>query len=139
MTDSADLRVVHEAYEAFGQGDVAGVLAVLADDVPWHTPGPPEVVPYAGSRTGHDQVAGYFESFGEAVEVTEFEPQEFLARDDYVVVLGRYAFKVKRTGSAVDMDWVHAFTLKDGKITTFRGYEDSAAVVRAFTAKSPSS
>ena len=100
------------------------------------SPGPPEVVPYAGSRTGHDQVAGYFESFGEAVEVTEFEPQEFLARD-YVVVLGRYAFKVKSTGSAVDMDWVHAFTLKDGKITTFRGYEDSAAVVRAFT--SPSS
>ena len=99
MTESGNLRVVHEAYAAFGQGDVAGVLAVLADDVSWHTPGPPEVVPYAGTRTGHDQVAGYFESFGAAVEVTEFEPQEFLARDDYVVVLGRYAFKVKSTGT----------------------------------------
>ena len=37
------------------------------------------------------------------------------------------------------MDWVHAFTLKDGKITTYRGYEDSAAVVRAFTTKPQSS
>ena len=43
----------------------------------------------AGLKTGHDQVAGYFKSFGEAVETTEFEPQRFFAQDDMVdVVLG---------------------------------------------------
>lgn len=31
--------------------------------------------------------------------------------------------------------WVHAFTLRDRKIVSYRGYEDSAAVVNAFTAK----
>ena len=133
MHEQENLEVIHQAYEAFGQGDVAGVLALLAEDVRWSTPGPPDVVPYAGSRTGREQVSGYFEAFGGAVEVTDFEPRKFFCEEDMVVVLGHYAFRVTSTGKAVDTDWVHAFTLKDGKITEFRGYEDSAAVVAAFT------
>jgi ketosteroid isomerase-like protein len=133
MHEQENLQVVHQAYAAFGQGDVAGVLAVLAEDVRWSTPGSPNVVPYAGSRTGHEQVAGYFEAFGSAVEVMEFEPQRFFAQEDMVVVLGHYAFRVKSTGKTVDTDWVHAFTLRDRKIVAFRGYEDSAAVAAAFT------
>lgn len=135
MNEQANLQVVHQAYEAFGRGDVPGVLALLADDVEWSTPGPPDVVPYAGSRTGQEQVEGYFEAFGGAVEVSEFEPEKFFAEEDMVVVLGHYAFQVKSTGKAVDTDWVHAFTLKDGEIAQFRGYEDSAAVAAAFTAQ----
>jgi uncharacterized protein len=132
MHEQENLQVVHQAYAAFGQGDVAGVLAVLTKDVRWSTPGPSDVIPYAGSRTGHEQVAGYFEAFGGAVEVTQFEPQRFFAQEDMVVVLGHYAFRVKSTGKAVNTDWVHAFTLRDRKIVAFRGYEDSAAVAAAF-------
>jgi uncharacterized protein len=108
---------------------------MLTDDVRWSTPGPPDVIPYAGLRTGHDQVAGYFKSFGEAVETTEFEPQKIFAQDDIVVVLGRYALRVVGTGNAIDNDWIHTFKLTEGKISAFEGYEDSAAVVAAFTAK----
>jgi ketosteroid isomerase-like protein len=64
----------------------------------------------------------------------EFEPQKFFAQNDMVVVLGRYALSVKSTGmDPVETDWVHAFTFRGRKITEFRGYEDSAAVVAAFT------
>jgi uncharacterized protein len=135
MHEQVNLQVVHQAYAAFGEGDVPGVLAMLTDNVRWSTPGPPDVIPYAGLRTGHEQVAGYFQSFGGAVEVTEFEPQTFFAQEDMVVVLGHYALRVKSTGNAVETDWVHAFTLRDGKIAEFRGYEDSAAIVAAFTTK----
>jgi uncharacterized protein len=130
-----NLKTIHQVYAAFGEGDIEGVLGMLTDDVRWSTPGPPDVIPYAGLRTGHDQVAGYFKAFGEAVETTEFEPQTFFAQDDMVVVLGRYAFRVVGTGNAVDNDWVHTFKLTEGKISVFEGYEDSAAVVAAFTAK----
>jgi ketosteroid isomerase-like protein len=133
MHEQENLQVVHQAYTAFGEGDVPGVLAMLTEDVRWSTPGPPDVIPYAGLRTGHEQVAGYFESFGGAVEVAEFEPQKFFAHNDMVVVLGHYALNVKSTGKAVETDWVHAFTFGGRKIGEFRGYEDSAAVVAAFT------
>ena len=135
MSEQENIEVIHQAYAAFGQGNVPGVLAMLTEDVSWSTPGPPDLIPYAGLRKGHEQVAGYFEAFGGAVEVTEFEPQTFFAEDDMVVVLGYYAFRVKSTAKAVDIDWVHEFTLRDRKIADFRGYEDSAAVVAAFTAQ----
>ena len=135
MHEQENLQTIHRVYAAFGEGDVPGVLAMLTEDVQWFTPGPPDIIPYAGKRTGHEQVAGYFASFGEAVEVTQFEPQKFFAQDDMVVVLGHYTFGVKSTGGVIDGDWVHAFTLSENKITNFRGYEDSAAVVAAFTAK----
>ena len=133
MHEQENLQVVHQAYTAFGEGDVPGVLAMLTEDVRWSTPGPPDVIPYAGLRTGHEQVASYFESFGGAVEVAEFEPQKFFAHNDMVVVLGHYALNGKSTGKAVETDWVHAFTFRGRKIGEFRGYEDSAAVVAAFT------
>ena len=56
----------------------------------------PDVIPNAGLRTGHEQVAGYFESFGGAVEVAEFEPQKFFSQNDMVVVLGYYAREMKK-------------------------------------------
>lgn len=134
MTEQANLQTIHKVYAAFGQGDVEGVVSMLTDGVTWTTPGPPDVIPYAGLRRGHDQVTGYFEAFGQAAETTAFEPQKFFAHDDMVVVLGNYTFSVVKTGRVVDNDWVHTFEFTDGKISAFEGYEDSAAVVAAFTA-----
>ena len=133
MTDQENLQTIHEVYGDFGRGDVPAVLKTLTPDVTWFTPGPPAVIPYAGTHTGPDQVAKYFAEFGSAVEMTAFEPHQFFAADDQVVVLGHYSARVKTTGNVIESEWVHAFTLHDGKIAKFRGYEDSAAVVAAFT------
>jgi hypothetical protein len=59
------------------------VLSMLTEDVRWSTPGPPDVIPYAGPRIGHDQVAENFKAFGKAVETTKFEPQRFFAQDEW--------------------------------------------------------
>jgi len=133
VSQQDNLQTIHKVYEAFEQGDVEDVISMLTDGVTWTIPGPPEVIPYAGEKKGHDEVTGYFEAFG-AAETTAFEPQKFFAHDDMVVGLGHYTFSVVKTGKVVDNDWVHAFELADGKISTFEGYEDSAAVVAAFTA-----
>ena len=110
------------------------VLARLAtDDVTWTTPGPPDIIPYAGIRTGRDQVAEYFTAFGSSTETTAFDPQHFFADGDMVVVLGHYTLKVVKTGKVIDNDWVHSFTITGGRISAFEGFEDSAAVVAAFS------
>ena len=134
MSERENLEIIHDVYAAFGRGDVPGVLAMLTDDVRWTTPGPPDIIPYAGVRTGHDQVTEYFQAFGTSAETTSFEPKRFFADGDMVVVLGHYTLKVVKTGAVIDNDWVHSFTLTGGKISAFEGYEDSAAVVAAFTA-----
>ena len=68
MHEQDNLQTIHRVYAAFGEGDIEGVLGMLTDDVRWRNfLGPPDVIPYAGYlEDGHDQVAGYFKSFGEA-------------------------------------------------------------------------
>ena len=50
-----------------------------------------------------------------------------------VVVLGHYTLKVVQTGKVIDNDWVHSFTITGGRISAFQGFEDSSAVVAAFS------
>ena len=70
MSEQDNLQTIRKVYEAFGEGDVEGVISMLADDVTWTTPGPPDIIPYAGEKKGHDEVRGYFEAFGAATETT---------------------------------------------------------------------
>ena len=53
MSAEENKRTVQSIFEAFGRGDVPGVLSHLSEDVTWKAPGP-EVIPYFGDRRGHD-------------------------------------------------------------------------------------
>jgi ketosteroid isomerase-like protein len=66
-------------------------------------------------------------------EAEAFEPLHFVAAEDRVVVLGRERFRVKATGLTWACEWAHAFTVRDGKIASFREYTDTSAVVNAFS------
>ena len=55
MSDKTNADVVQQAYAAFGQGDIPAFLSLLADDVEWTLQGP-SVIPYAGTRHGHEGV-----------------------------------------------------------------------------------
>ena len=68
----------------------------------------------------------------ETWEFEQFGPQEFIAQGDKVVALGQARSMAKSTGRAIETDWVHLFTLRSGKITEVRGFEDTAAVAAAF-------
>ena len=47
MGDQQNLDIVRGGYEAFGRGDIEGLISRLADDVTWDTPGPSDL-PTAG-------------------------------------------------------------------------------------------
>ena len=51
MKPSANVVVVRQIYAAFEAGDVAGILAHLADDVTW-TYAAPEDIPWGGIFQG---------------------------------------------------------------------------------------
>ena len=62
----------------------------------------------------------------------DFEPQEFVAQGDTVVVLGHYRFRPKTTGIAYDTDWAMVWWFRDGKIVKFQIHYDTATEVAAF-------
>ncbi|HEX8688160.1 MAG TPA: nuclear transport factor 2 family protein [Pyrinomonadaceae bacterium] len=131
MSTEENKRVVQAIFEAFGRGDVPGVLAQLSEDVTWDAPGPSHV-PYFGDRRGHGGATEFFVQLGTNVDFEHFEPGAFVAEGDRVVVLGRERGRVRGTGKTFDNDWALVFTVEGGKVTGLRIYENTAAIAEAF-------
>ena len=128
MTEQQNIEIVKRGYEAFGRGDINGLLALCAENVEWVSSGPSEM-PTAGIRRGREQVAQFFKAVDQVFEIQRFEPKQFIAQGEQVVVLGDDTAKVKATGKVLTEEWAHAFTIRDGKIAAFREYIDTAEVV----------
>jgi ketosteroid isomerase-like protein len=134
MSEDANVQVIQRAFQAFGSGDIPTLLGMVTDDVIWHTHGPPDVLPWAGRRVGQAQVGQFFSMLGEAVEFQRFEPREFIVQGDRVVVLGASQFTSRHTNRTVEPDWVMVFTMRDGQVTEYHYFEDTAATVAAMQA-----
>lgn len=121
----SNTEIAKQAYEYFGRGDIANLLDLYSDDVKWTTPKIDNAV-FSGSRQGKDALIEFFEQLGEAEEFSRFQPKEFIAQGDKVVILGEFTATVKNTGKTYSADWVHVTTFKDGKITEFQEFFDTA-------------
>lgn len=53
---------------------------------------------------------------------SSFAPREFIAGGDKVVVLGEEAGTDKATGQAFENRWAHVFSVRGGRIVTFREF-----------------
>ncbi len=131
MSTEDNKRVVQSIFEAFGRGDIPGVLRHVSEDARWNAPGPASV-PYFGDRSGHGGATEFFVQLGANVDFEHFEPGAFIAEGDRVVVLGRERGRVKGTGKTFDNDWALVFTVEGGKVTGFQCYENTAAIAEAF-------
>jgi len=131
MSIQSNLEVVKGAYAAFGAGDVQKLLSLMTSDIVWEFPAS-KVIPWAGKFTGPGEVSRFFAALMEHSEPQAFEPLDFVAADERVVVLGRERFRVKSTGLTWACEWAHAFTVRDGKLASFREYTDTAAMATAF-------
>ncbi len=94
----------------------------------------PSMIPWVGTRHEHEGGAEFFSLVGETIEFEQFEPREFVTQGDTVIVLGYERSLVKSTGRTFEQEWVHIYTLRDGKIDKVRIIDDTAAQVAAFEA-----
>jgi len=119
MSDS-DIATIRGAYQAFGRGDIPGVMSMLADSVDWQSP---DVLPHGGAFRGHDGVGSFFQGIGAKWEELHVEPTEFLDAGGEVIVLGRATGTLRGAGAA-EYGFAHVFTFADGAVTGFREYVD---------------
>jgi ketosteroid isomerase-like protein len=131
MSEQDNTKIVQQAYQNFGQGNIPGVLALMADSVVWKLP-VVEGAPIGGERRGRDGVGQFFAILAEHQEAQQFEPQQFVAQGDKVIALGRYAWRIKKTGRTFSSEWVHVFTLREGKVVHFQEYMDTALAAAAY-------
>jgi len=132
MQETQNIKVVQESYAAFGRGDIQGILDRLDDDVLWKgVYGAAPHVPTAGQRRGRAAVKEFFRLVGENVKFSRFEPKEFIATGDKVVALGHYTATTP-IGKRFDSDFAMVFTVRNGKVTEFQEFTDSAQINAAY-------
>ena len=133
MSEAENTRVVHDAYAAFGRGDIPALLGYFTDDIQWQPViGTATHVPFAGARTGKTAVAEFFKQVSETEDFEQFEPREFVAQGDKVVAIGHYRARTRATGRTFDSPFAMVFTFRNGKVAAFREFTDSAAINAAF-------
>jgi ketosteroid isomerase-like protein len=133
MSEQQNIQLLRQAYDAFGRADIAGVLKTLSNNVDWFIPGPAGIIPFAGRRRGPQQVGEFFSLLAETQTAELFEPREFIANQDKVIVLGAQRWRVKSTGRVYEDEWAHVFTIDNGRIIKFQEYHDTAAEAAAHT------
>jgi ketosteroid isomerase-like protein len=131
MSERENTQRVKEVYAAFVRGDIPTVLEALADDIEWVSPGPSDL-PWAGTFRGKQAVLAWFGIVSESNEVQVFEPREFIAQGDKVVALVYEEFIARRTGRKASENIAHVWTFRDGAVTQFQIFDDTAAEADAY-------
>jgi ketosteroid isomerase-like protein len=120
MADNAE--IVRSAYGSFREGDIAGVMGVLADRVEWDVTA---VLPQGGSWRGREGAGEFFEELGSHWADLTLEIEQLLSDGDHVVAIGRAAGRLREHGdAAAGYAFVHVFTVVDGAVARFREWAD---------------
>jgi len=131
MDEQQNTKLIQDCYSAFLRGDIPAVLGMMSDDMDFYVPGD-GAFPTAGHRRGLAEMQEFFRTLNDSVRFDAFEPLNFVAQGDLVVVLGRYTGTAKPTGRNFTMEWAMAWTVRQGKIVKFQEYTDTLAGARAF-------
>ena len=120
-----NVRVAKQTYEAFGRGDVPGVLENFDSDVEWHAA---EGLPWGGVHNGPNAVAeNVFGAVMAAVDGFALSIDRYIeGNDDVVLVLGRYSGTGKEGGKPLDAAFAHVWEFDAGKLKRFLHYTDTA-------------
>ena len=124
-----NVAAVQRIYEAFGRGDMPGILGELAEDVTFDQWADNHAqragVPWIAERRGHDGVMEFFGVVG-TLDISDFQVLSMMAGGDQVVVEVVIEARTPEGGHYRDEE-LHLWTFNaDGKVSRLRHYTDTA-------------
>lgn len=125
------VKVIQQAFADFAAGNIMGIVNACAEEVVFGNYRNPYTKP-SGLYYGKEGVLEFFHQLDQNIHYTEFETHEFIGQGDRVVVLGRQAGTIKHTGKTFDHEYCCAFTVRDGKIQNYFGFDDTWELAQAF-------
>jgi ketosteroid isomerase-like protein len=127
MTAKANITLIENLYSSFKKGDVPALLEAMAENIDWGIEAAAsQEVPWHGTGTGKSFATKFFTALGTHCEFPRFEPSGFLASDSNVACLVTFEVVLKKNGRRAIYNVLHHFTIANGKITKWRGTEDTA-------------
>ena len=118
-------------YAALKAGDMAAFREVAAPDVMVRWNGPADLIPWAGEHHGVEAVLAFFGKVGAVLEVLSVEPVERLITEGKALIVLKGHWRMRATGQELHLRAANLFTFKDGRVTAYEVFPDSAAFARA--------
>jgi hypothetical protein len=133
--EEENVKVLREGYDLWNESKARSAaywMDLISDDVHWRSLADGAVgVEFTNARTSKQGVQDYSEQLTRDWEMPNFQAEEFVAHGDRVVMLGRCAWKNRKTGKALDTPKADVFRFRDGKIVDFMEFYDTAAAIAA--------
>ena len=130
MNEKENTKIVQDMYAAYTRGDVPGILSHMDNSITFTVPGT-QANPLAGTRRGLAAMKQFYADLASIVDLNVFEPREYIAQGNKVVVLVHYAGTFRSTGRRMEADSAMVWTLENGKVVRFQEYTDTEAAANA--------
>jgi uncharacterized protein len=121
VTTNDPLATVQRMFEAFGNGDLDGLLETVHPDSRWTYVGA-NPRPAKGVYVGKDGAKRFFGNILRNLDMKAFQPAEFVTEGDTVVVFGFESGRVKATGKRFRNEWAQKYVVRDNLITEMEEY-----------------
>jgi ketosteroid isomerase-like protein len=128
-TKQSNIHLIHAAYQAFHSRDVGALLAVLSEDVEWIHPEGMHEYGLGGTKVGHAGVKEFLAHVPTVLGGMRLHPLEFVHSGDRVVVFG-VRDVTSRSGHTESLDFVHSWTLRDGRAVRMEDIFDTVVFHR---------
>jgi len=112
---------IKSGYEAFARGDVAAVLALFDPAIVWSVP---DTVPIGGTHVGPAAVGQFFAQLAETYQELQVTPETYVEQGENVIVTGTHR-GLSHSGTRFAIPFVHAWTVRNGKLAGFTEYFDT--------------
>jgi ketosteroid isomerase-like protein len=134
MAEQENLQRAKDTYAAFLRGDFDSFMRDIADDIEWVTPGPSDL-PWAGTVRGKQALEAYLGMLAQGLDVQRFEPYQFIAQGDTVVVLVHTGATVRHNQRSYTNEEVNVLAYRGGKVVRFQTFLDTEAAAAAYRGK----
>ena len=121
-----NVKLLKNIYDAFGRGDIPTVLAAMSPDIKWYEAENNPYMPSGEAVVGPDVVNDLFMRLGAEWDGFTIHLRTFHGAGDSIIVEARYSGTYKSTGKRMDAQVCHVWDVKDGKLTRFQQYVDTA-------------
>jgi ketosteroid isomerase-like protein len=122
-----NVTLLKSLYDAFGRGEIPTVLGAMSPDIKWYQAESNPYMPSGEAWVGPDAVLNnLFVKLGTEWDGFTVHLGTLYGAGDSVIVEARYSGTYKPTGKSLDAQVCHVWDVKDGKVTRFQQYVDTA-------------
>ena len=126
------VKKFYNTYNETKGSNAADVIDLCADDIRWQSLGAPAAgTEFLEDGTGKEKVRTYLRDLYAGWTMLHYTVNEFIVSDDRIVILSDVEFEFDATQKRVATPKADIMHIKDGQITNFFEFYDTAALQAA--------